>query len=358
MKNSRLSLILIAFLMVSILIPLNSNKKNIEENTVIIPTISEVNDKPGGGITATYVDTTLLGQWDENYGQAQDVVVLGDIAYVASYWGGIVTLDISNPSNPQILDHYETGYQARSINIVDDIAFVANDVWGTSIFNISDPNNIVYVTKALISGSHYYAWVFNDVLYSATLWMGIEIWNVANPNSPSHITNYQNASVGNTYSVQAYGDIAFVGYSGGMDIINVSNPASPVFISAYINSGGFIYADYDGRYCYYSADWGGLYILDLIDIYNPVLVANYDENNDYVQESAVIGSNLILSNSSAIKVLDISTLSSPTKVAQYNTYSHSKKFNITGNYLYLAEAGNGLTIIDIKYYPISNLCDK
>ena len=100
-------------------------------------------------------DTTLLGEWDENYGQPQDVEVVDDIAYIASYYGGLVTMNVSTPSNPIILDYYDFDYPARALKVVDDIAYVAFSQWGTCIFNVSDPSNIVFLYKFLLGGIHY-----------------------------------------------------------------------------------------------------------------------------------------------------------------------------------------------------------
>ncbi|NPE09951.1 MAG: hypothetical protein GNW80_16855 [Asgard group archaeon] len=36
----------------------------------------------------------------ENYGQSQDVYVVDEVAYIASYYGGLVTMNVSDPANP------------------------------------------------------------------------------------------------------------------------------------------------------------------------------------------------------------------------------------------------------------------
>ncbi|MCK5157964.1 MAG: hypothetical protein KAR08_02310, partial [Candidatus Heimdallarchaeota archaeon] len=102
------------------------NQLTITNTTNHLSSITAQGKPPVNPITIESVtDTTLLGEWDENYGQPQDVEVVDNIAYVASYFGGLVTMNVTTPSNPIILDSYDLDFAARAIKIVDDIAYVA-----------------------------------------------------------------------------------------------------------------------------------------------------------------------------------------------------------------------------------------
>ena len=64
--------------------------------------------------------TSELGQWDSNNGEARKVQIVGTLAYVASYYGGLIIIDISTPSAPTILGSYENEERAYDVEVVDD----------------------------------------------------------------------------------------------------------------------------------------------------------------------------------------------------------------------------------------------
>ena len=72
---------------------------------------------------------TELGQIDTG-GAATKVKVVGEIAYVIDITdnnpGGLVIIDVSDPTNPQRLSSYYDGGLPRSIHTDGETAFIAN----------------------------------------------------------------------------------------------------------------------------------------------------------------------------------------------------------------------------------------
>lgn len=80
---------------------------------------------------------TLENSWD--------VRVEGDLAYVADGIGGLVTLDVSDPTNPVELDRVVFGGQARDIMVNGDVVYVAAESGGIAVIDASDPADLQYV---------------------------------------------------------------------------------------------------------------------------------------------------------------------------------------------------------------------
>ena len=57
---------------------------------------------------ADYNDITLVGEWLGSSGLAHNAQVMDDLLFISHYQSGIYVLDISDPSNPTEIAHYDT----------------------------------------------------------------------------------------------------------------------------------------------------------------------------------------------------------------------------------------------------------
>lgn len=112
---------------------------------------------------------------------------------------GVISIDISNPSNPILLDTFTAISTARDVRISSDdqYAFVANGMNGLFIIDMSDKSNLTF------SGSWYAA---TDTAYHLEL-------------SSDDLTVYL-----------AHG-------LGGLVIIDVANPSAPTLIGSHSDGG-------------------------------------------------------------------------------------------------------------------------
>jgi peptidyl-prolyl cis-trans isomerase A (cyclophilin A) len=84
----------------------------------------------------------LLGTYDTP-GMAWDVKVVNGTAFVADIWEGMVSLDVSDPTDIQPLDTVTFAGPAISITLQGDTAFVPLHSGGVASVDISDPANMV-----------------------------------------------------------------------------------------------------------------------------------------------------------------------------------------------------------------------
>lgn len=115
-----------------------------------------------------------------------DVRVKGDVAYLACGTAGLATVDISNPSNPILLDSQTaSGANIIKLDVDGRYAHLLADN-GVYVYDISDPTNIV--SAGGIGG-------------------------------------------GGLTDIYVRGQIQFVSFTGGLAIVNASNPAAPTILS-------------------------------------------------------------------------------------------------------------------------------
>ena len=90
------------------------------------------------------------GRWKElldTNGDAIGSYVDGDLAFVADGNSGIAFIDISNPSDPEILKNITLSGEANDIVVSGNYAYVANGVSGLAIIQVYesiDPETAVY----------------------------------------------------------------------------------------------------------------------------------------------------------------------------------------------------------------------
>ncbi|MCK9203273.1 MAG: T9SS type A sorting domain-containing protein [Bacteroidales bacterium] len=214
-----------------------------------------------------------------------DLALKDQLAYVATWWDGVRSVDFQDPVNPVLFKHFFGWFtgavpgedycyvQALDIEgdylyLVDYGPFVAEDTRGLYIFNISDPANPVKVSRytGLLSNP-YDIDVVGDYVYIADQNGGMEVIDVtlkqipvalgyvSLPDAPREIRIHENHAFLADY------------INGGVQIVNVSDPNNPVIDGYYSRSGCFaLGVSVSGNYIYLADGLAGfqIYQTDLI----------------------------------------------------------------------------------------------
>jgi hypothetical protein len=237
-----------------------------------------------------------------------DVDVAGDYAYLACKDTGLVIVDVSEPAKPEIETSFDTAdhaltYYVNGIDVAGKYAYMTSSASGLVIVDISHPSNPEF------SGI-YEAHHVNDVVVS--------------------------------------GNFAYVaGGSKGLMIVDISNPSTPTL------TGNYSIVDYasdvavSGDYAYVtSVNNGTIYCIDIHMPAKPVLECSHDAPG-CTKNIAVSENHIFVSSSEGLLVFNISY---PTVIVPAGNYSTttSSKVVVSGNYAYVADGANGLSIVDIS----------
>ncbi|MCA2701868.1 MAG: DUF4347 domain-containing protein [Microcystis sp. M179S2] len=306
-----------------------------------------------GGTLATYEGVfalSLVGSYDTP-GEAHDVKVVGNYAYVADFSLGLQIIDISNPTNPTLIGNYDTSGSAMDVQIVGNYAYVADYASGLQIIDISNPTNPTltgnYSDWPL--GSAYGLEVVGNYAYVASDYQGLTIIDISNPSNPTLIGNYDTSS--RALEVQVIGNYAYVAdYESGLQIIDVSNPENPTLKGNYDTPGIASDVEVVGNYAYVADGWdGGLQIIDISNPTNPIFIGNYDTNS-VANDVEVVGNYAYVADDMAgLKIIDISNPTNPILIDYYDDFSTvAYGVEVVGNYAYVADYFDGLKIIDVS----------
>lgn len=106
--------------------------------------------------------------------------------YLADGSQGLRIIDISDPTAPTELNLQRTG-NAFDVMVKDNYAYVG-DIWnGLVIVDVSNPNYLVKVGSYNPGSYGYGVQVVDSLVYLAGSWTGLHIVNVSNPSAPTEI---------------------------------------------------------------------------------------------------------------------------------------------------------------------------
>lgn len=227
---------------------------------------------PGEGLTQ--LDSILMPSWVE------DMVIVGDYAYLAAYTEGLVIVDITDPDSLQIVGSNDEltvlGENHRtfmtSVAVSGDYAYthtVHNQKLG--IIDISDPANPTVVNTLDVDYAQDTSLAFKDsYLYSLASEV-LSTYSIAEANSPQLLES--KSLVANTIEV-VEGYAYTTSYTSGLAVLNVdgTNASMPVFFGGTLGLGRGNAVAVNGNRAYVANEFGFVEIYDTTDKTQPTML--------------------------------------------------------------------------------------
>ncbi|MBL8809911.1 MAG: hypothetical protein JNM43_07035 [Planctomycetaceae bacterium] len=145
----------------------------------------------------------VLGIWKdkETGGAAGAIVVDGQTAFLAAMEKGLVSLDVSRPSNIRELSRLQprldfpdakpdkTKINARGLALVGDLLFLCYDAGGVRVIDVSDPEKLTEIGRYSNPAMNGLPRAYNNIVvdgkyaYVTADYVGMEVLDVSNPRS-------------------------------------------------------------------------------------------------------------------------------------------------------------------------------
>ncbi len=264
-------------------------------------------------------DPFVVNIFDDLQSTPYNMLIDNNIMYISSM--GLITLDISDPEDPNILSEFE--YQGSRISKKNDLVVISRTVDnyleynGIGIIDVENPSNMNLVAefKTCKAEELFYA---NNYAYVANGFRGLTIIDVNNPQHPSFESNYETINRANAVLVES--DIAYVAVAdSGFQIVDVSDPNEPILLST-INPqyGDFRSIDKYSNYLYLGGEWtGSVFIYDVNDPFNPFLV-NQIAVNDFSYDLTIHAEYMFTAGYwGGLQIFDLSDPANPFEVGYY-----------------------------------------
>ncbi|OQY25907.1 MAG: hypothetical protein B6244_14615 [Candidatus Cloacimonetes bacterium 4572_55] len=335
-------------------------------------------------------------------GSAADIKVAHGYAYVASPGSGLQIFDVGDPYQPVHLNSYD--YHATAIDVQGDYAYMGCAFWGVYILNISDPTNIELVAI------YDYDWAFmdyaitvkisGDYLFVADLEHSVRVVDVSDPENPIHVNAHPMEYVweieltdgyayfgGRSFWIyqmphptameEIYSDTLWVDAIRVIDnyaymlrgsltstriidspyfrVIDVTDPSQPTEVVHHVlpehgkpGVGAKASLTVIGDYAYAALGSGGLRIFDISDLLQPVRLFR-SEMPGSARGISVRDQYAYLADSMAgLVAFDISQPEAVHYVSHYQDIEFSRNIMLADTYAYLTSWPDGLSIIDIS----------
>ncbi len=291
--------------------------------------------------------------------RARRLVIANDVAFIACSRGGLVAVDVSNPSNPVLLDSitFDSSKeicQTFGIAVRDDLAYVA-DYTGMHVVDISSPSAMSLESSYtdFDSDKHhaYDVYLNGDYAYISCEVDGLYIVNISNPLTPVRVSSFKDSAkeLGQFYQSMRYGDFLLIaGGKAGLVVLDVSDITQPVYVSNIDNDyQGVLAFVKKGDNVYICTEFTDFYSIDISDIYNPEQVEDFYLDGHHSLGIAIKDDTIMLANSNyGIRLFDVSD-STIEQIGAFESTGRVIDCQAVGNHAYVAAGHNGLQVIDL-----------
>lgn len=297
----------------------------------------------------------VRGQSGPLSGQINDIAILEDRAFVASSYGGLRILGLSDATRPVELGAYDryppasdqdsSRVNASGVVARDARVYLADSRRGLCIFDVADP------TQPALLGSYeapYYATtlrVDGTRVYVVDSETGLHIVDVSDPVRPVGLGVFEKLDV--SFALELTGHYAYVADDDRLLVLDVSDSERPVVVAA--NPGKAFSIAISGQYAFV-LDYEGIRVLDISDPCAPRTVGRYA--TEAWQESVhlmLAGERLYASTwQHGLRIFDRSNPLTLVELGAYETLQRANRLAVADTHAYVACGERGLAIVDVS----------
>ena len=289
-------------------------------------------------------------------GYAEDVCVEGSIALVAASQGGLVVLDVSNPSAPVHLGTAPTVFKGTGCAYApsDSFGYVTDGSLGCVAYDLTDPSAPEEVAYAAGTRTWDIAVVETAPgqlhhIFGADGEGDFRIWELryfAGYDAWFSNEVYHGTTTGSARGVCLHGDLVLLAMEElGLSIFDVSSLQSPYEVGHVDTPGDARSVATDGTHAYV-ADWrAGLQVIDISEPSSPVVVGSYD--TDDISDGVYYRDGLVYlaDHNGGLKVFDVADPEEPVLVGSLDT-PYANAVYVTDEYVFVADRDWGLVVAE------------
>ncbi len=332
------------YLFFILVILLNNLGISFELYEVILTTNSSVSDfpiispQPHQLITSEKnpFEFSKVGAFDYGFGSPRDIVVQGELAFIASEWGGLLIFNVSDLSQPELIAIFDEDRSISSdylwssssevtsgVFVEDDLVFLADGENGLLIINISKSISPQLVGKFHVDNNLFRVYVKSFIAYviSGNAHEIFQIIDLSVPNSPSMKgeINYENEGIVIKECI-VRDNYAFLATNTKFIVIDVSNPFNPVEITRVNNLGGNTLALYDNYALLTSST--EIKIINISNPNQPLYINSTAFNVEYIDSICLKGNTVYLSDWGSPKIIavDLSDIYNPVQISTIGNF--------------------------------------
>ena len=262
----------------------------------------------------------------------------GDYLYLLDRFT-LYSVDISDPSSPEIIDSLVTSGYFFDIVLDGDYAFLGSGN-NLIVLDISDPAHPESLSSVAFGSSDYvYSVDFHSGYVYAAATNIFKIFQFTEPSTLTEVYSYPYAA----NSVSCWGDYAAIGISsagsGGLMILDISTPSSPFAVGGMSTPGFAVDVDFDNGRVYLAdgaevgVGTGHIILVQSSDFHSEA--GRFSSTDGDCRHGCSNGNQYIVANGNdGFILLDWSSPSSPVEIDNYSTTAYAADANVQYPYIY------------------------
>ncbi|MCL4377282.1 MAG: hypothetical protein M1409_02690 [Actinobacteria bacterium] len=291
-------------------------------------------------------------------GQAIDVKISGDYAYLTNDLGILYVIDISNKEKPEIIGKCPGIDSANVVMVQGDYAYISYTSWVIPETQSSE------TTGSSIN------------IYSIC---GFKIIDISDKKNPEIVGDYisgkneqksvQGIFIKNNYAYLNSTKSSGASEEGSLEIINIENKKNPVLLSKCKIEGSPSGIFVEGNFVYINNDYfdyqtkqykekSKLFVVDVLDKKHPEVVGSCEvpanswsvlaRGNFAYATSSIYDENTKKYNNSVLQIIDIKNKNNPVLKGSCEVPDGAWEIDIKDNYLFVSNNAGGVNAIDIS----------
>lgn len=290
-------------------------------------------------------DVSLYGHNLLEQRNSQDLVVVGDYAYVAHGPYGIAVVDISTATRPAWVNSVDIGGEPRSLCY--DGSYIYCTTYSDSgfvVLSISDPTSPSVVGSTTLGNMTMGLDVAGGYAYVATFMAGVSVVSLASPTSPSLYGSYD--TPGQCYDVCIIHDTVAVAADGSQDLrfLNVSDPSTPVDMGQYSTPGIPKGVWYDG-FLFVGDGPAGVGFMDVSNPASPESLSWFNTGGQSYNGYRDGWKLYVADGPSGMRVLDVGDGTNPTEIGYLDSYGNANAMTTHNGQIIMADGDDGIYVM-------------
>lgn len=284
-------------------------------------------------------------------GQALNVDVKGNFAYVAAGTAGLQIVDVTNRAAPIVVGSFDTPGNAQDIRVIGNYAFLADGVAGIRVFDIQIPSAPQSLAVLDTPGDAQDLAFSANRLYIADGANGVHIVNIATPASPVLLSTIDTAGDAIGVAVKAESQLLGVASAAtGVQFVDISNELNPQVLGSVVTGNARDIA-ISGNNAYIADLAASMTALDISNPTQPVILDTTPTatggllNDIEIRNNFAFGADIFFVNQVPIVSIETPSNLSPLFLLNFTAVSddNGNGIAVDSSYVYLT-AGSRLFI--------------
>ena len=183
----------------------------------------------------------------------------GDLLYALSFSGSLHIIDISDVSNPKHLGFTSLFFNSWRILPMGDVAYVADNYKGLVVVDLSEPTEPSVIKTVKAAGGIQDFWVSKGHLYAAVGKPGVQVFDLSDPKDPKALGTH---TIGpSVIGISESDDVLWVTNNEAAAAFSLKDPSNPELIG-YEETSDWALNVYARGGLGYISDWDYVHVLE------------------------------------------------------------------------------------------------